>query len=79
MYNIGNKNCDMPTTKCKIKFVKISKVSAWQNQKTNLIHLFIHTFSRNLCFNSSLKNRFQEAFLIKLINAKIMHYLHLTL
>ena len=63
----------------KSNFSKFSKVSARQNQKTNLMHLFIHTFSKNLCFNSSFKNRFQEAFLIKVINAKKIHYLHLTL
>ena len=79
MYNIGNKNCDMPTTKCKIKFFKVQQSFCTAKSKNKSDTLFIHTFSKNLCFNSSFKNRFQEAFLIKVINAKKIHYLHLTL
>ena len=40
------------------------------------IYLYIHLVEN---FNSSFKIRFQEAFGLKLINAKKMHYIHLTL
>ena len=50
-----------------------------KKQNTNLVYSYIHTFSRNLCFNSYFKNRFSEAFLMKVIDTKKIHYLHLTL
>ena len=68
----------MPTTKCKIEFFKLLQ-SLCRAKSKNKSDTFIYTFSRNLCFTSSFKNRFQEAFLVKIINTKKIHYLHLTL
>ena len=45
----------------------------------NKCDAFMYTFSRNLCFNSSLQNRFQESFLVQVINTKKIHYICLTL
>ena len=53
----------------KSNFLKFCKVNERQNQKTNLIYLYIHLVE-NLCFDSSFKNRFQEALLVKVINTK---------
>ena len=54
----------MPTTKCKIGFSKVLQSLCTAKSK-NKSDIFIYTFSRNLCFNSSFKNNFQEAFFVK--------------
>ena len=58
----------MPTAKCKIEFSKVLQNLSTAKSK-NKSDIFIYTF-RYLCFNSSFKNCFQEAFLIKVINIK---------
>ena len=62
-------NRDMPTSKCEIEFSKVLQSLCTAKSK-NKSDTFIHTFSRNLCFNSLFKNCFQEAFLIKIISTK---------
>ena len=78
MYNTGNKImiCQLQNTKS--NFPTFCKV--YTRQKTKYKSgIFIYTFSRNLCFNSYLKNRFPEDFLTKVIDTKTIQYLHLTL
>ena len=43
MYNTGNKNCDMPTTKCKIKFVKVQQ-SFCMTKSKNKSDAFVYTY-----------------------------------
>ena len=69
MCKTGEKNRDMPTTKCKIEFSKVLQ-SLCMAKSINKFHKFTYTFSRNHCFNSSFKIRFQEAFLVKVIYTK---------
>ena len=59
----------MPTTKCKIEFSKVLQ-SFWTAKSKNKSDAFTYTFSRNHCFNSSFKSRFQEALLVKVIYTK---------
>ena len=68
----------MPTTKSKIEFSKVFQSLCTAKSK-NKSDTFTYTFSRNLCFNSSFKNCFQEAFLVKVTNTKKIHYMPLTL
>ena len=68
----------MPTTECKIEFSKVLQ-SLCKAKSKNKSDIVIYTFSKNLCFNSSLKNRFQEPFPVKAINTKKIQYMHLTL
>ena len=58
MYNTGNK-----LVICQIQNAK-SKVlqSLCTAESKNKSDISIYTFTRNLCFNSSFKNRFHEAF-----------------
>ena len=58
----------MPTTKCKIEFSKVLQSLCAKSK--NKSDTFTYTFSRNHCFNSSFKSRFQEAFLVKVIYTK---------
>ena len=59
----------MPTTKCKIKFSKVLQSLCTPKLKKKS-DTFTYIFSRNHCFNSSFKSRFQEAFLVKAIYTK---------
>ena len=59
----------MPTTKRQIKFSKALKSLCTAKSK-NKSDTFTYKFSRNYCFNSSFKSRFQEAFLVKVIRTK---------
>ena len=59
----------MPTTKCKIEFSKVLQSLCTAKSK-NKSDTFTYTFSKNYCFNSSFKSRFQEAFLVKVIRTK---------
>ena len=59
----------MPTVKCKIEFPKVLQSLCTAKSK-NKPDTFTYTFSRNHCFNSSFKSRFQEAFLVKVIYTK---------
>ena len=45
------------------------QIYARENQE-NKSDTFTYIFSRNHCFNSSFKSRFQEAFLVKVIYTK---------
>ena len=47
--------------------------------KKQVWYIYIYAFSRSICSNSSFKNRFQESFLVKVIDTKKMHYMDLTL
>ena len=58
----------MPTAKCKIEFSKVLQSLCAKSK--NKSDTFTYTFSRNHCFNSSFKSRFQEAFLVKVIYTK---------
>ena len=60
MCNTANKIVICQLQNAKSNFPKFRKGYAWQNQKTNLIHLN----RGNHCFNSSFKSRFQEYFLV---------------
>ena len=40
------------------------------------VYKTIYTFGGNLGSNSSFKSRFQEAFLVKVINTKKIHYMY---
>ena len=53
----------MPTTKCKIQFSKVLQSLCTAKSK-NESNTFTYTFSRNHCFSSSFKSRFQEVFLV---------------
>ena len=68
---------DMPTAKYKIEFSKVLQ-SLCMAESKNKYDIFIYTFSRNLCFKSSFKNRFHKAFLVKSI-PKTIQYMHFTL
>ena len=68
----------MPTAKCKIEFSKFLQSLRTAKSK-NKSDTFIYTFRRDLWFNSSFKNRFQEAFLVKVISTKKRHCMHVTL
>ena len=59
MYNTENKLVICQLQNAKSNFSRFCKVYARQNQKTNLIYLYIHLVET---FNSSFKNCFQEAF-----------------
>ena len=59
----------MPPTKCKIEFPKVLQSLCTAKSK-NKSEKFTYTFSRNYCFNSLFKSRFQEAFLVKIIRTK---------
>ena len=61
-------NRDMLTTKCKIEFSKVLQSLCAKSK--NKSDTFTYTFSRNHCFNSSFKSRFQKAFLVKVIRTK---------
>ena len=61
-------NRDMLTTKCKIEFSKVLQSLCAKSK--NKSDTFTYTFSRNYCFNSSFKSRFQKAFLVKVIRTK---------
>ena len=58
----------MPTTKCKIEFSKVLQSLCAKSK--NKSDTFTYTFSRNYCFNSSFKSRFQETILVKVIRTK---------
>ena len=58
----------MSTTKRKIEFSKV--LQSLCAKPKNKCDTFTYTFSRNHCFNSSFKSRFQEAFLVKVIYTK---------
>ena len=77
MHNTGDKPVIRQLQSTKSNFLKFCKVYAWQNQKKKS-DIFIYTFTRNLCFKSSFKNRFHKAFLVKSI-PKTIQYMHLTL
>ena len=62
MYNRENKLVICQLQNSKLNFPKLFKVCARQNQKTNLIYLYIHLVET---FNSSFKTCFHEAFFVK--------------
>ena len=74
MYNTGNKLVICQLQNAKLNFPKLCKVYARQNQKPNLIYLYIYLVeafnSLALSFNSSFKNCFLEAFLVNVVNTK---------
>ena len=77
MCNTGNKIIICQLQNAKSNFPKFCKVYAWQNQKTNLIHLHIHLVeSMGLILH--WKVVFKKLFLLKLFILK-MRYMHLTL
>ena len=67
MYNTENKLVTCQPQNTKLNFPRFCKIHGRQNQKTNLIYLYIHLVET---FNSPFKNCFQEAFLLKIINTK---------
>ena len=71
MYNTGNKFVICQLQNPKSNFPKFFK--AYAREKTNIIYLYTHY----LCFSTSFKVCFQEAFLVKVINPKKLHYMHL--
>ena len=62
MYNTENKLVICQLQNVKSNFPRLCKVYARQNQKTNLMYLYIHLVET---FISSFKNCFQEAFFVK--------------
>ena len=71
MHSTGNKLVICQLENRKSNFPKFCKV--YVRQKTNLMYLYIHY----LCFSTSFKVCFQEAFLLKVINPKQLHYMQL--
>ena len=69
MCNTGNEMVICQLQNAKSNFPKLCKVYARQNKKKKS-DTFTYIFSRNHCFNSSFKSRFQEAFLVKVIYTK---------
>ena len=69
MYIIGNKIVICQLQNAKSNFPGFCKVHAQQNHKSKC-DTFIYTFNRDLCFDSSIKNCFQEAFLVNVIITK---------
>ena len=70
MCNTENKIVICQLQNAKSNFPNFYKVYARQNRKKTKSDTFTYTFSRNHCFNSSFKSRFQEAFLVKVIYTK---------
>ena len=60
---------DVPATKCKIEFSKVLQ-SLYTAKSKIKSHIFIHTFSKSLCLDSSFKNSFQETFPVNVMNIK---------
>ena len=78
MYNTGNKLVIYQLQNTKLNFPKFCKMYALQNQKANLIYLYIHlieTFA--LILHSKIV--FKNLFWLTLSIIKKMHYMHLTL
>ena len=71
MCNAGNK-----IMICQLQNAKSSKVlqSLCTAKSKNKSDTITYTFSRNHCFNSSFKSRFQEAFLVNIIYTKNTQY-----
>ena len=76
MYNTENKLVICLLQNAKSNFPRLCKAYARQNQKTNLMYLYIHLVET---FNSSFKNCFQEAFFVKNHQYYKTRYMHLTL
>ena len=77
MYNTRKKIVIWQLQNAKSNFPNFRQVYARQ-KKIYKSGSFIYTVSKNLCFNSKFKNRFQEAFLLKVIDTKKIHYMHLS-
>ena len=78
MSNTGSKIVIWQLQNATSNFPKLYKVCAQQKSKKKS-GTFVYKFSRNICFNSEFKNRFQVPFMVKVINTKKIHYMHLTL
>ena len=58
-------NRDMSTKKMQNLIFKVQRSLCLAKIKKQTCYIYVYTLSRNLCFNSWFKNRFQKAFVVK--------------